>query len=72
MKGIMLSEVSQMEKDQYSMVSLMRGPNKYNKLVHINKKAVDSQARRANQRPPLAGRGSQDWRCGKYKLLGVR
>ena len=37
--GIMLSEISQTEKDKYCMLSLICGiEKKYNKLVNITKK----------------------------------
>ena len=48
LEGIMLSEVSQTEKDKYCMLSLICGIQKYNKLVNIAKK-VDSHVQRANQ-----------------------
>ena len=38
LEGIMLSEISQIEKDKYCMISLICGIYKYNKVVNITKK----------------------------------
>lgn len=37
--GIMLSEISQAEKNKYYMISLTGGIKKYNKLVYITKRS---------------------------------
>ena len=38
LEGIILSEISQTEKDKYYDVPFMWNPKKYNKLVNITKK----------------------------------
>ena len=38
LEGIVLSEISQIEKDKYCMISLICGIYKYNKVVNITKK----------------------------------
>ena len=39
LEGIMLSEISQTEKDKYCMISLILESKKYKKLVNITKKS---------------------------------
>ena len=38
LEGIMLSEISETEKDKYCMIPLIYGIKKFNKLVNITKK----------------------------------
>ena len=43
LEGIMLSEISQTEKDRYCMVSLICGILKIQQISEYNKKQTDSQ-----------------------------
>ena len=43
LEGIMLSEVSQTEKDKYCMISLICGILKLQKSIEYNKKEAESQ-----------------------------
>ena len=43
LEGIILSEVSQTEKDKYCMISLIRGILKIQQTSEYNKKEADSQ-----------------------------
>ena len=49
---IILSEVSQTEKDKYHMISLMCGIQKYNTNKLIYKTEIDSQTQKANLQLP--------------------
>ena len=42
LEGIMLSEISQIEKDNYYLISHVES-KKYNNLVNITKKEIDAQ-----------------------------
>ena len=48
LEGVMLSEVSQTEKDKYCMISLMGGIENIQQTSEYNKKAADSQIQRIN------------------------
>ena len=66
LKGIMLSEGSQTEKDKYYMISLIYEIQKI-KLVNITKKK-DSQTQRTNQWLPVG----REKREGQYRGRGLR
>ena len=48
LEGIMLSEINQIEKDKYCMVSLICGILKIQQTSEYNKKEADSQIQRTN------------------------
>ena len=48
LEGIMLSEISQTEKDNYCRISLMWGKQKIQQTSKYNKKGADSQIQRTN------------------------
>ena len=48
LKGIVLGEISQTEKDKYCMISIMCVTTLYNKLVKVKKEKADSQIQRTN------------------------
>ena len=65
--GIMLSEISQKEKDKYRMISLICGIYKTDKIKHMNKPnqtKTNMQIQRAEQWL-LEGKGSVEGEMGK-------
>ena len=48
LEGIMLSEISQTEKEKYCMISLIRGIYKIQQSSEYNEKEADSQIQRTN------------------------
>ena len=58
LEDIMLSEISQTEKDKYCMISLICGILKIQQTSEYNKKEADSHIQRTNQQLPV-GRGKE-------------
>ena len=48
LEGIMLSEISQTEKDKYCMFSLIRGIKKVKEMNEYDKTETDSQIKSTN------------------------
>lgn len=69
LEGIMLSKISQTEKDKYCLyvIAYMWESKKYNQLVNITKKKLACRYREESSSYHW-GEGGE----GSYKLLGVR
>ena len=68
LEGIILSEISQTEKDKYCMISLNVESKKHNKLVNITKKKQIHKYRKHTGRYQWGGGRGE----GKYKGRGLR
>ena len=55
-EGIMLSEISQREKDKYCMISLIHGIQKIQQTSEYNRKEADTQTQRRNYWLPVGRR----------------
>ena len=68
LEGIILSEVSQTEKDKYCMISLKCGIQTIKQTSEYNKKETDSQVQRTNQWLPVGrGKGEGHDRGGRLR-----
>ena len=74
LEGIILSEVSQTEKDKYHMISLICGIKKNGTNALIYKTEIGSPIQKTNLQLPGEGRGGINWRIGIniYTLLYIK
>ena len=72
LEGIMLSEISQTEKDKHYDITYIWNKKMHNKLVKITTTTKKQTKRRTNQQLPVGSRnkgiGQQDVQTIKYKI----
>ena len=66
LEGIMLSEISQSDKDKYSMISLISGIWKNAKLIDTENRSV--VAREGKRRVDKMGEGGQKVQTSSYMI----
>ena len=67
LEGIMLNEISQMHKDKYCMISLIRGIQKIQQTSEYKTTETDSEVQSANQWFPWG----ESWGRDNIRLRGT-